>query len=213
METQIEKPLLSLSQESDAVLIDRAFLGDQEAFECLVRRYSPALLAFVRRRIVLDEQEEDIVQSVFLQLYLSLPQLYQHLSSRRTALPLQSWLFRVAVNRCIDETRRKHPLHFSELRSMRVGMAGVQEEGYLEERIIDPSPLPEEAVELQDLQATLRMAIDALPTKFRHIVLLRYTEELTFKEIGHRLHISEHTAKTYFRRARPLLLASLGVCA
>src|SRR5689334_22333858 len=54
-------------QESDSSLIDRAFLGDQAAFEHLVSRYSPALLTFVRRRTS-EEQVEDIVQSVFFRL-------------------------------------------------------------------------------------------------------------------------------------------------
>jgi RNA polymerase sigma factor (sigma-70 family) len=199
-------------QVSDGSLIDRAFLGDQAAFEHLVSRYSSALFTFVRRHTS-DGLVEDIVQSVFLQLYLSLPQLYQNLSYTRSAMPLRSWLFRVAANRCIDEGRRKHPLHFSDIRSMGFNMGDTQEEASPEENIVDPSPLPEEAAERQDLQSALRSAIDALPVKFRSIVLLRYTEELTFKEIGHRLHMPENTVKTYFQRARPLLRASLNVCA
>ena len=199
-------------QESDGSLIDRAFLGDQMAFEQLVSRYSPALFAFIRRHTS-DGLVEDIVQSVFLQLYLSLPQLYQNLSYTRSALPLRSWLFRVAANRCIDEGRRKHPLHFSDIRSIGFDAGDAQEDTSPEETLIDPSPLPEEAAEMQDLQSALRSAIEALPVKFRSIVLLRYTEELTFKEIGHRLHMPENTVKTYFQRARPLLRASLTVCA
>jgi hypothetical protein len=62
------------SQESDGSLIDRAFRGDQTAFELLISRYSPALFIFVRRHIS-EGRVEDIAQSVFLQLYLSLPQL------------------------------------------------------------------------------------------------------------------------------------------
>ena len=37
----------------------------------------------------------------------------------------------------------------------------------------------------------------------------RYREELTFREIGHRLGIPENTAKTYFQRVRPLLRTAL----
>jgi RNA polymerase sigma-70 factor (ECF subfamily) len=209
VETQIEKVSLSLSQESDGTLIDRAFLGDQTAFESLVHRYRPALLTFVKRHVASDEQGEDIVQSVFLQLYLSLPQFYQNLSYTRSAMPLRSWLFRVAANSCIDEGRRKHPLLFSDIRSVSFDAGDAQEYTSLEENIVDPSLLPEETAELRDLQSALRSAIDALPVKFRPIVLLRYTEELTFKEIGHRLHMPENTVRTYFQRARPLLRASL----
>jgi RNA polymerase sigma factor (sigma-70 family) len=220
METLLgEKNALSYHQGSDTMyypgsdgsLIERAFLGDQAAFESLVSRYSPALFAFVRRHTS-DGQVEDIVQSVFLQCYLSLPQLSQKLSSTRSALPLRSWLLRVAANRCIDEGRRKHPLHFSDIRSIGFDSRYMQEDASPEESIVDPSPLPEEAAERQDLQDVLRSAIESLPVRFRTIVLLRYTEELTFNEIGYRLHMPENTVRTYFQRARPLLRASLNAC-
>lgn len=213
METLIETAPLPFHQGSDEALIDRAFLGDQIAFEALVDRYSTSLFTFVRRRIGDEGLREDIVQAVFLQLYLSLPQLHHHLSYTRSTTPLRAWLFRVAANRCIDEGRRRHPLYFSEIRSPVFGAGEMLEEPSPEENMIDPAPLPEEVAELWDLQDALRAAIEALPMKFRTIVMLRYTEELTFKEIGDRLHMPENTVKTYFQRARPLLRASLAACA
>jgi RNA polymerase sigma-70 factor (ECF subfamily) len=48
-----------------------------------------------------------------------------------------------------------------------------------------------------------------LPPKFRSVVLLRYTSQLSFSEIGKVLNMPEATAKTYFQRARPLLRASM----
>ena len=55
----------------------------------------------------------------------------------------------------------------------------------------------------------LQRAIDALPPKFRAVVLLRYASQLSFSEIGQALQMPEATAKTYFQRAKPLLRASL----
>jgi DNA-directed RNA polymerase specialized sigma24 family protein len=48
-----------------------------------------------------------------------------------------------------------------------------------------------------------------LPLKFRMVVLLRYTGQLSFGEIGQALDMPEATAKTYFQRAKPLLRAAL----
>jgi RNA polymerase sigma-70 factor (ECF subfamily) len=145
-----------------------------------------------------------------LQLYLFLPKLQGHLISTRSQRPLKSWLLRVARNRCVDERRKQHPcLFFSDLE------AATEEESSLLEYLPDTAPLPEETVEQQDQQRLLQEAIQALPSHYRSIVFLRYREELTFREIGRRLSISENTAKTYFQRARPLLrtaLASLEVC-
>jgi len=139
----------------------------------------------------------DVSQHVFLQLHLSMPTL-------RTGEPLKAWLFQVARNRCLDELRRKRAVHFSELEA-------TNDEDELSPLAIipDSSPLPDEIAERHDLQQSLRKAIDALPPKFRSVVLLRYTGQLSFSEIGKTLNMPEATAKTYFQRARPLLRAAL----
>ena len=73
----------------------------------------------------------------------------------------------------------------------------------------DTRPLPDEIAERHDLQSALRQAIEALPPKFRSVVLLRYAGQLSFSEIGKTLNMPEATAKTYFQRARPLLRNAL----
>ena len=73
----------------------------------------------------------------------------------------------------------------------------------------DGYPLPEEIAEQHDLQRIIRKAIELLPSRYRSVVYLRYTEDMTFEAIAQRLNIPESTAKTYFQRARPLLRATL----
>ena len=55
---------------------------------------------------------------------------------------------------------------------------------------------------LLELRQRLLDAIETLPVRYRAVVLLRYTTQLSFREIGQRLSIPEATAKTYFYRAR-----------
>ncbi|TMB87071.1 MAG: sigma-70 family RNA polymerase sigma factor, partial [Chloroflexi bacterium] len=143
------------------------------------------------------DQACDISQQVFLQLYISLPML-------RTGNPLKAWLFQVARNRCLDELRRKHAIHFSELES-----ASDEDDLSPLASMPDTSPLPEELAEHHDLQECLQRAIEALPPKFRSVVLLRYAGQLSFSEIGQVLAMPEATAKTYFQRAKPLLRNAL----
>ncbi|MBV9615014.1 MAG: sigma-70 family RNA polymerase sigma factor [Ktedonobacteraceae bacterium] len=189
---------------SDSVLVKQIAAGNQEAFELLVRRYQTPLFNFIRRSIKDYELAHDILQHVFFQLYLHVPKLSTNLSTLHTREPVKSWLYQVTWNRCMDELRRKRPLLFSEL-----DLSDDDEDWSFLEMIPDPYPLPEEIVERLDLQRDLYQAIEALPSKFRCIVLLRYTSGLTFVEIGEVLHISQNTAKTYFQRARPLLRTAL----
>src|SRR3989475_7218753 len=181
----------------DSVLARQILAGDQKAFETLVQRYSTPLFNFICRFLGDYDQACDISQQVFLQLYLSLPTL-------RTGDPLKAWLFQVARNRCLDELRRRHAIHFSELEA-----AADDDELSPLAALPDSLPLPEEVAERHDLQACLQRAIHELPPKFRSVVLLRYASQLSYAEIGQVLQMPEATAKTYFQRAKPLLRAAL----
>lgn len=182
---------------SDELLVAQSLEKDERAFELLMQRYGPPLFKFIYRYFGDYDQACDIMQQVFLQLYLSLPKL-------DTKRPLKNWLFQVARNRCLDELRRKHPLHLSELENEE-----EEEEKAVLSLIRDPRPLPEEIAEQHEQQAHLLAAIEGLPPNFRSVVYLRYTAQLSFSEIGKQLGIPETTAKTHFHRARHLLQASL----
>lgn len=182
---------------TDGALVQQTLAGDQRAFETLVRRYNVPLFNFICHCLGDYDLACDVSQQVFLQLYISMPTL-------RTGEPLKAWLFQVARNRCLDELRRKRAIHFSELEAS-------NDEDDLSPLAIMPDtcPLPEEIAERHDLQRALHQAIEALPPKFRSVVLLRYTGQLSFSEIGKTLNMPEATAKTYFQRARPLLRTAL----
>lgn len=192
-----ERTRIQTLEMSDGILAQRSIAGDQRAFEILVQRYSTPLFNFICRFLGDYDQACDILQQVFLQLFISLPNL-------RTGDPLKAWLFQVARNRCLDELRRKHAIHFSELEPV-----GDDDELSPLATMPDTDPLPEELAERRDLQHCLQKAIQTLPPKFRSVVLLRYAGQLSFSEIGQALKMPEATAKTYFQRAKPLLRAAL----
>jgi RNA polymerase sigma factor (sigma-70 family) len=185
--------LLSNKQPSDLtddLLVQQARDGDQDAFETLVDRYSALLYLLISRLLQDEHLAHDVLQHVFIQLYRSLPTM-------RPGGILKAWLSQVARHRCFDELRRKRPIFFSEI-------AYVQGGGEFSAitMLPDPDRLPEEQVELRELQQQLLEAIESLPTQYRSVVLLRYANQLSFREIGQALSIPEATAKTYFYRAR-----------
>src|ERR1700730_8134983 len=187
----------SQSEGTDGFLIKEILAGNQQSFEILVRRYHGPLFSFIRHYLGDYDLASDISQNVFLQLYISLPTL-------RTNEPVRAWLYQVARNRCLDELRRKRAIPFSQIEA-------VEEEEELSPLTIlpDTDPLPEEMAERKELKQLLHEAINGLPPKYRAVVLLRYTGQLTFAEISKTLNMPEATTKTYFQRARPLLRAAL----
>ncbi len=185
---------------ADRVFVRQALAGDEGAFEALVRRYHGRVFQFIRRYIRDYDQAWDVFQQVLLKLFISLPKLCV------TQEHLGPWLYRTARNCCIDALRVRRLVHFSELEWE------TEEEGeelFPLASFVDPTPSPEEMVERHEGQRELREAIAGLPPRMRPVVSLRYTDQLSFTEIGQRLKIPTTTAKTYFYRARPLLRAAL----
>jgi RNA polymerase sigma-70 factor (ECF subfamily) len=194
--TQKQLPTPSLDR-TDAVLVKQVLSGDKAAFEFLVRRYQTPLFNFICRFLGDYDLACDVSQQVFIRFYTSLPQL-------GTGEPFRPWLFCVARNCCIDELRRKrrYALHFSQLQQSEDELAGLSE-------IPDSEPLPEEVAERHDREALLQEALLALPPKFRSVVILRYSSQMSFVEIGQVLSLSETEALTSFHRAKVLLRKTL----
>ena len=191
-------PQMSLADLSDVALLEQAYAGNQPAFEALVERYQETLDRFAARRVD-TELAHDVLQFVWLQLYRTMPLLLQKSAIAQGLLSLKPWLFCVTRNRCLDEIRksRRHPLLFCELSAL------SSEEDQLQlSEMLDTAPLPEELAEQREEQAHVRNAIERLPPKYRVIVWLRYSQELSFNEIGSKLRMSPNTVKTYFYRSR-----------
>jgi len=184
----------------DGVLVGQAQAGDQHAFEFLVSRYHCPLVSYIRGFLKDGELVYDVLQHVYLQLYVSLPILLTNVS-------LKSWLFQVARNRCLDELRRR--CRRAETPFSTLAWEYREEELSPVEAIPDPDPLPEEVAEEIDLYRTLQEALASLPPKFRSIVRLRCFRQLTFSEIGRMLKMPESTVKTYFYRSLPRLRTAL----
>ncbi len=200
MKTQEQNLGQERLEVTDGMLAQEVLAGNQMAFETLVKRYSTNLFNFIYHFMEDYDRACDVLQQVFLQLYINLPVL-------RTDEPLKPWLFQVSRNRCVDELRqlnRKRATYFSELE-----MTNDEGEFPALFAIPDNGPLPEELVEQSDLQRRLRAAISMLPPRYRAVVFLRYTSQLSFSEIGRTLNMPEATAKTYFQRAKPLLRTAL----
>jgi len=184
----------------DGVLVGQALAGDQLAFELLVSRYHRPLVSCIRGFLKDNEQVSDVLQHVFLQLYVSLPVLLRNVS-------LKAWLFQVARNRCLDELRKRQ--RRSEIPFSTLEWKYREEELSPIEAIPDPEPLPEEVAERSDLQCSLSQALFSLPPKCRSIVGLHCFRQLSFAEIARVLNIPRNTVKTYYYRSLPRLRSAL----
>jgi RNA polymerase sigma-70 factor (ECF subfamily) len=181
-----------IAQTPDNELVQHVLAGNQDAFTVLMDRYHPLLYRFAYRFLGEYDQTCDVLQHVFLQLYISLPRLL-------AGDQLKPWLLRVTQNSCLDELRKR--------RRRRVTVFSALE-GWGEDEELSPlgtlpdlQPLPEEIAEFNEMQTMVFNALQQLPVRFRLVVLLRYVYQYSFAEIGETLKMPMTTAKTYYYRA------------
>lgn len=161
--------------DEDITLIERFLGGDQDAFEGLYHKYREKVFAIAKGILGDPEEAADTVQEVFTLVYRNLSRF-----DRRARF--STWLFRVAVNRSIQEARKhKHRPKPAELHE-----ASTQE----------AAPPPAEA------DPRVEAAMSKLAPADRALLVLFYWEELSLIEIAESLGCSANAAKTRLYRAR-----------
>lgn len=163
----------------EAETIEKSANGDQFAFAELVREHQAMVFSLAYRVLQNRELAEDVAQEIFLQLY-------QNLSAIQSPSHLVFYLRKVAMHRCIDQTRRRR--HRPQIS-------------------LDDAPEPAAVASSSDpmLAEILRKLVAALPEVPRMIVTLRYQEDLGPAEIAEVMELPVNTVKSHLRRSLALL--------
>jgi len=180
--------------DDEASLTQQARLGDESAFETLVRRYQRRLLAYCRRMTGVAGPAEDLAQEVFVKLYLALPTI----DPQR---PVRAFLFRIAHNHCLDWLRKR--------RVSTVPLAYPGDEDGHERDPLDPAPSPEELVQSDEVGAAVDQALARVPEVYRSVLVMRHQADLAYEEIASALSIPIGTVKARLHRGRTHLQQSL----
>ena len=173
---------------SDEELIAAYLAGDTKAFAELTKRHLGGVYSFTVRFIGNAEEAEDITQETFLKAWKSLKKYGSRASKFKT------WLFRIARNSAIDFLRKKKHIPFSQFETE----SGTN---VLTETVADTEELPDTLLMKLEDAKELNVTLEQLPPKAREILLLYYTNELTFEEIGTILGEPTNTVKSRHRRA------------
>ncbi len=184
------------SRDEDSVLIRHAIEGDQRAFRRLRLKYHDAIFNLISRMIRSRAEVEDLTQEAFIKAFGSL-------RSFNDEYAFSTWLYKIATNNCIDHIRKKKLQTFSIDKPIE-----SKDSDYLFEL---PDSTYEPDREIIDTQRTrmLQEAIDALPPKYRQVIVLRHTEEKEYAEIARQLKLPIGTVKAHIFRAREMLYKHL----
>jgi RNA polymerase sigma-70 factor, ECF subfamily len=174
-------------RNADLELAGRIRSGDGAAFEQLYQQHAARLYNLAYRMAGTANDAEDLLQDIFLLAY-------RKVGSFRGESSLGTWLYRLAMNHCLDVLRS---------RQSRMG----QQTDSLDE---DAAPVPTAAPVLGAVsRIDLERAIGRLPHACRAAFLLHDVEGFGHHEVGAILGISEGTSKSQVHKARLRIRAYL----
>ena len=171
-------------------LISACREGDNDAFEVLFRQnqkrvFSVALNFFGGN----SEMAEDVTQQVFLKLFTALVKF-------RGDAKVSTWLYRITVNICIDEQKKRRRYAFlSDL---------------IEPRSTHSKKVQEKRMDRFEIEDEVRSALGSLKVKFRMPIVLKYVEGLSYSEIAEVMDCSEGTVASRLSRGHKMLARKLG---
>ena len=167
---------------------------DTEAFAHLLARWEEPIKRLCTRMLADTHKAEDLTQEAFSRVYQRRKD-YQHGGKFST------FLWRVAVNLCLDEIRR-----IKRRREMTIyPQTEDSADASFTETLAGNDPSPDSAAITGEQAEIVKRAVQELPDHYRSVVVLRHYEDLKFREIADVLQIPEGTVKSRMFEALTLL--------
>lgn len=169
----------SANLSDDAMLLAALKRGDERAYRHLFDAYYRKLVAFANRMLTDMDLSRGVVQDVFVMLFDRREEITIHTS-------LNAHLHQTVRNRCLnlikrDKMKKEH--------HQRIFDAG------------DEIETPSLNIEIEELEAVIRVTVDELPDQCRRIFRMSRNEGLTNQEIAETLNISKRTVETQISKA------------
>ena len=180
-------PAVTSERDPDLDCLERVADGDIDAFSELVERNQGRLLALCERMLGDREEARDAVQEVLIKVY-------KKASGFRPRGQVFTWIYRIAVNHCLNRLRRRKIVRFFSLSG-----DGNDEKPLYEPQ--DQEAGPEARLQARERWAVTRRALDALPVSQRSVVVLAKFEGLSYRRIAEVMEITESAVESRLVRA------------
>jgi RNA polymerase sigma-70 factor (ECF subfamily) len=177
---------------SDQQLVRRALKGEERAFEELVRRYQKPIVNFIARMVGNYDLALDLSQDVFVKAFVAL-------RTYNEGFKFGSWIFKIASNTVIDHLRKASPAISS------LDKPVATEDDEIQMDLASTALIPDEELEQTETRSILVQLIRQLPEAYRHMIVLRHINELSYEEMAEITDLPLGTVKNRTFRAREMM--------
>lgn len=185
--------------DADAALMLEFKRGDGDAFRKLFGKYQGPIINFCFRFCAERTLAEDLAQEVFLRVYRG--------SGRyRAEARFSTWLYRIAVNVCLNETRKLRKNFMTRSLDQPVGN---DPDNRMPEYHDENQASPDDAMASCQRDEAIHRALLTLPDPQRIALVLRIYDEFPYDEIARQMSVSVGKVKTLIFRGRQRLREAL----
>src|SRR5262249_38133163 len=166
--------------------VEAARHGDREAFDGLVERYQRDVYRLCYRYVNNHHDASDLAQEVFLKAYRAIGRF-------RGDSAFSTWIYRIAVNACLNFRAARKPPSEPLDRDVADGAGGA-----------------DARIERDELARQVREAVSRLPEKQRATLILKVYQDLTHEEVAGILGSTVGTVKANLFHALANLRKAMG---
>lgn len=182
----LTEKLVQIKELTDEQLVANS-LQNPENFKYLIERYQGKFSKYIERRASVSKEDvEDLLQDIFIKIYLNL-------NDFDTSLKFSSWGYRIAHNEIISWYRRKKV-------RPQINFEDFEEENII--NIFKDDHDVEKTFEKAEIKKNVHTAVEKLSDKYKEIIMLRYLEEREYEEISDILQIPIGTVSTLIFRGK-----------
>jgi len=202
----LQSPSISTDADEptpDADLVSQAQKGSREAFRELFDRYHRRVYAVALGVVRNPDDAQDVVQDAFIKAH-------RNLSSFRGTSSFYTWVYRIAMNLCIDHTRRmkrRRKVDFDDVaESLEQGSENVRDDTLLP-RILGQDP--GRSLMRKEIREQIGRALDSLSDNHRAVLVMREMEGLSYDEMAKVMGCSKGTIMSRLFHARKKMQSEL----
>lgn len=169
--------------DNEKEIIEEIKNGKKEAFGLLYDHYQPRIYRFIYLKVSQKEDAEDLTHQVFLSALRKINEYEER------GLPFSGWLYRIARNEVIDFYRK---------RKLKVSLEEVNN---TDSNLINLDQELNDKIDLKIQIENVKKAILKLKADYQDIIIMRFVDDLSIKEIAQVLQKSEGAVKLMQHRA------------
>lgn len=178
--------------DSEKIWLMQSKAGDLASFERLIEKHQQVAYNIAYRMVGNEEDAKDMTQEAFIKVFKSI-------KSFREDSSFSTWLYRIVMNTCKDELRKRKINVVSLDRSLETGESSAQLD------IPDLTYSPEVAYEKKELHELLQEALVSIPEQNRTVVVMRDVQGFSYEDIAAVMNIPVGTVKSRINRGRHML--------